>query len=161
MTTFTTIPHKHDTLPDGRQIDIDLMDEELRKTCHYVKYVTFYLKDEKNVVAVIFPDEDLLKKPDYLKTPEEGCFCPRNLKELGKCLCGCTCTVNLQLPFGYARIDNALIIQARLTVEDGTLTPEGIPVPEQILKKYGNHLLNLYGTEIPVKEDVFAMNFNE
>ncbi len=161
MAAFSIFKENVYPLADGRIADVTLLNAELAKICHYVKYASFFLKDDKRVIAVIFPDHTTLEKPDYVKTPEDGCFCPRNLKELGKCLCGCTATVNLHLPFGYARIEKALIIMSTLSQEDGTLTAEGIPNPEQILKKYENHLQNLYGKSLPVTEEVFVMNFND
>jgi long-subunit acyl-CoA synthetase (AMP-forming) len=161
MATFTTIPHDKYELPGGKVVDLAMLDTEMRQICHYIGQVIFCLKDGAHVVAVIFPDDDLLKKPDYAKSPEEGCFCPRNVKELGKCPCGCTCTVNSHLPTGYARIEKALIIHTHLAVEDGTMAPNGLPLPEQILKKYQAHLQNLYGRETPVEEEVFVMNFTE
>ena len=161
MATFTPIPHDLFKLPDGRIVDIAMLDKDIRAICHYVRQVVFCLKDGERVVAVIFPDEALLEKPDYVKSPEEGCFCPRNLQELGKCLCGCTCTVNATVPAGFARIDKALIIKTYPGPEDDLLTPDGTPSLAGVIKKYDKQLQHMYGKGLPESDELFVMNFNE
>jgi long-subunit acyl-CoA synthetase (AMP-forming) len=160
MDTFTPIYSKILTLSNGDSVDIELLEKETKRICHYVQYVAFALKDEKKLVAMIFPSRKLLSNPDYEKTPEEGCFCPRNLNELGKCLSGCMHTLNLTLLPGYAKINSAVIINDQLSVEDETLTPTLCIVPDKITKKYKDHLYNLFGHKIIVKEEAFNMKFN-
>jgi long-subunit acyl-CoA synthetase (AMP-forming) len=147
-------------LSNGQLLDTELLKKEIRRVCHYVQHVILVLKDERSVVAVIFPNKELLANPDYEKTPEEGCFCPRNLQEIGKCLSGCMHTLNLTLRPGYAKINSAVIINTELSVEDGTLTPALKAIPENILKKYDNHLRNLFGDKMFVREEAFNMKFN-
>jgi len=144
-------------LPGGEVVDTNQLEFEIRKICHYVEYVVICLKDGELPVAMIFPNRKLLANPDYEKSPEEGCFCPRNLTELGRCLTGCMNTMNNLLMKGSAKVYSAIIINSPLSVEDGTLTPALKTNAEIILEKYGNHLKNLFGGNFPVSEESFKM----
>ena len=158
MASFTIIESGNTPLKNGKLIDWNILESEVKKVCHYVKHVAFFLSDKQEVIAMIFPDRTEMAHPDYSKTPEEGCFCPRNLNELGKCLSGCTGVANIQLPVGHARINKAIILNTDLTIEEGTLTPAGSINVEGVLAKFGNHLANLYGAGLAVKEEACIMN---
>ena len=95
MASFTIIESGNTPLKNGKLIDWNILESEVKKVCHYVKHVAFFLSDKQEVIAMIFPDRTEMAHPDYSKTPEEGCFCPRNLNELGKCLSGCTGVANI------------------------------------------------------------------
>ncbi len=160
MSAYTSIENKVHKLSNGQLVDTALLEQEIKKICHYVQDVTITVKDEKYLTAIIFPNRKLFSNPDYQKTPEEGCFCPRNLNEIGKCLSGCMNTMNLGLLPGYAKINSAVIINTALSVEDGTLTPALGVIDDNVIRKYKDHLDNLYGGKIQVKEEVFNMQFN-
>ena len=157
MSNFEPIDGMIAKLPDGSLIDTNELEQQVLKICHYVKHVAFYLKDGKSPVAVIFPNRSLFTNPDYVKSPEEGCFCPRNLPEIGKCLTGCMHSLNDKLPATSSKLDAAVIINTELSVTDGTLNPAGNVMPKNILKKYKNHLENLYGAQLLVNEEAFEM----
>ena len=144
-------------LPNGLLVDRELLVNEIKKICHYVHFVVLAVKDEQTLVAMIFPNRSLFTKPDYVKSPEEGCFCPRNLPELGKCLTGCMHSLNHKLLPGYAKVNAAVIVNSELSFNDGTLTADLKPVVNIVTEKYGNHMRNLFGEQLPVKDDVFNM----
>ena len=156
----TSIDAKIFRLPNGELIETEKLEAEIKRICHYVNYVTLAIKDDKYLIALIFPNKALFSNPDYEKSPEEGCFCPRNLKELGKCLSGCMHTMNVKLLPGFAKINSAVIINTELSTADGTLTPSLSLIPENVINKYRPHLNNLFGDKTPVKEEVFNMKFN-
>ena len=159
MNAFTSIDEKVLTLPNGQLVETEKLEKEIGRICHYVHHVALAVKDGKYLVAMIFPNKSLFSNPDYEKSPEEGCFCPRNLKELGKCLSGCMHSINVKLLPGYAKINSAVIVNTELSVIDGTLTPAQTIISENVIKKYKAHLKNLFGDKIPVKEEVFNMKF--
>ncbi len=144
-------------LPNGLLVDRELLESEIKKICHYVHHVVLVVKDERMLGAMIFPNRPLFTKPDYEKSPEEGCYCPRNLPELGKCLSGCMHSLNHKLLSGNAKVDVAVIINTELSVDDGTLTADLKPAISKVAEKYGNHIRNLFGEHLPVKEEVFNM----
>ena len=96
--------------------------ELLKSTCHYVDYVVFTENSKEQLVALIFPDQQLLKNPDYQKTPEEGCFCPRNLDEVGRCLTGCLKKANTELTNKNTPISLAIIVGEKFVYDNGKLT---------------------------------------
>lgn len=147
-------------LPNGELIETEKLEAELKKICHYVEYVTLAIKDNEYLIAIIFPNKSLFSNPDYEKSPEEGCYCPRNLEELGKCLFGCMHSINNKLLPGFAKINSAVIINTELSIADGTLTPSLNILPENVVNKYRPHLNNLFGGKAVVKEKVFNMKFS-
>ena len=161
MNILTLADNKVSKLSNGQLVDTEYLEKELRKTCHYVQYVVIGLKDGRYPFAIIFPNHIMFTKPNYEKIPEEGCFCPRNINEIGRCLSGCINSLNHQLLPEYARINAALIIGAELSVEDGTLTPALQTIPENIITKYKNHISNLFGSKMPVSEETYNMKFPE
>jgi long-subunit acyl-CoA synthetase (AMP-forming) len=144
-------------LPNGLLVNRELLESEIKKICHYVQHTILVIKDDETLLAMIFPNRSLFTKPDYERSPEEGCFCPRSLPELGKCLSGCLQSLNHKLLSGNAKIDVAVIINTELSVSDGTLTSDLKPVVNIVTEKYGNYMRNLFGEQLPVKEDVFNM----
>lgn len=157
MNIFTLVDNKVNNLANGQLVDTDYLAKEITNICHYVQHVVIGLRDNKYLFALIFPNQSLFKKPDYTKIPEEGCFCPRNMNELGKCLSGCIESLNSTLPKGYAKIHSAMIINTELSVLDSTLTPALHTIPENVMTKYSDHIKNLFGEKIPVKEESFKM----
>ena len=110
---------------DGGNLSSEQVTELLKTTCHYVDYVEYTKNSKNQLVALIFPNKALLNKPDYQKTPEEGCFCPRNLDEVGKCLTGCLKIANKDLITKSTPISLAIIVGEKFTQEDGKLTAVG------------------------------------
>jgi hypothetical protein len=110
--------------------------ELLKSTCHYVDYVVFTENSKEQLVALIFPDKQLLKNPDYQKTPEEGCFCPRNLDEVGRCLTGCLKKANAELTNKNTPISLAIIVGEKFILDNGKLTDLAQEKIATIIEKY-------------------------
>lgn len=121
---------------DGRKLTSEQVTELLKTTCHYVDYVVFTQNSKEQLVALIFPDKELLNKPDYQKTPEEGCFCPRNLDEVGRCLSGCLKKANAELTNKNTSISLAIIVGEKYTAENGKLTDLGIEKIKNIIEQH-------------------------
>lgn len=60
--------------------------------------------------AVITPDYTLLSTPSYSVTPLEGCFCPRTVDELKKCLSGCLQEIMNKQNFNANTIKSVFIL---------------------------------------------------
>lgn len=121
---------------DRRKLTSEQVTELLKTTCHYVDYVVFTQNSKEQLVALIFPDKELLNKPDYQKTPEEGCFCPRNLDEVGRCLTGCLKKANAELTNKNTSISLAIIVGEKYTAENGKLTDLGIEKIKNIIEQH-------------------------
>jgi long-subunit acyl-CoA synthetase (AMP-forming) len=160
MSSFVAIEHELTTLSNGKLINASELKSEIGKICHYVQHVVLARKDEKHLTAIIFPKIGLLKSPDYERTPEEGCFCPRNLNELGKCLSGCLQTLNSKLKPGYSKIDAAVIINTELSIEEGTLTSLFVAIGANVVKKYDSHLNDLYGKKALATAEAYPIILN-
>ncbi len=81
-------------LSNGETVYRDELERQIGEVCHYIRYVIISSETEDQPVAIIFPDKKQLDAPGYKLTPEEGCFCPRTIEELGKCLTGCIGKIN-------------------------------------------------------------------
>lgn len=127
---------------DGRKFTSEQVTGLLKTTCHYVDYVVFAQNSKEQLVALIFPDKNQLLHPDYQKTPEEGCFCPRNLEEVGKCLTGCLKKANIDLTKQNTPISLAIIVGEKYTAENGKLTDLGVEKIKNIIGQHKTQFLN-------------------
>ncbi len=148
-------------LSNGEKVVPTDLEHQIEKHCHYVQYAVVAGSGEEHPVALIFPNKKLLDNPDYQLTPEEGCFCPRNLNELGKCLRGCLHDANCGIKQKFAKIRTAAIINSELSLDDRTLTPSMKVAPKNVVEKYRIHLHNLYGEQVPVDEEVYIIELDE
>jgi hypothetical protein len=105
-------------LANGKEIDPAEFEHYMLVNCHYVKYVVVRGKGKDFPVALVFPDQALFTQPDYIVTPLEGCFCPRNMTEFSRCLTGCIKLVNNELADTWEKVRIAAIIN------DDTLQPD-------------------------------------
>jgi long-subunit acyl-CoA synthetase (AMP-forming) len=76
-------------LSNGEKIVPSDLEKLIELKCHYISFAMVVGNGEEYPVALLFPNKKLIDRPDYALSPEEGCFCPRNLNELSKCLRGC------------------------------------------------------------------------
>lgn len=135
-------------LSTGERIDSAEIENLVEKTCHYVKYVLVDKDDKKNNVAFIFPNKELYTNPDYLLTPMEGCFCPRDFEELGRCLTGCLRKVNLNIEDEGEKIKDFVMISSNSEEEKGEnyIT---------VIERYKALLTQTHGSKIPENEEIY------
>ena len=139
-------------LSTGEKISHVDLEKLIGDTCHYVKYVTLSEDEKANPVALIFPNKKLLDQPDYKLTPEEGCFCPRSLDELGRCLTGCLKLVNRQLDETSSKLKSAAIINAKISSENGSENPSAA-----VVNKYKTLLFEKFGNNVPANEEIYIV----
>lgn len=147
-------------LSNGEKVIPTDLEKQIEKRCHYVKYAVVSGSGEKYPVALVFPNKKLFNNPDYEITPEEGCFCPRSINELGKCFSGCLQIANEQIGQKFAKVKAAAIIDDELSVEDNTLTPSLKMAPKNVIDKYKRYMHMLYGDTVPEEEEVFLVELN-
>jgi long-subunit acyl-CoA synthetase (AMP-forming) len=148
-------------LSNGEKVIPTDMEKLIQNKCHYISFALVNGSGEPYPVALLFPNKKLLSSPDYSLSPMEGCFCPRNLEELGKCLQGCLHDANCGIGQKFSKIKAAAIIDDELSVENNTLTPSMKMAPKNVMKAYKVHLDNLYGADHPVGEDVYMIRLDE
>lgn len=144
-------------LSNGEKVIPTDLEKQIELKCHYVQYAIVSGSGEEHPVALIFPNKKLLENPDYELTPEEGCFCPRSLNELGRCLTGCLEIANKNIGQKFAKVKSAAVILDELSLDNKTLTPSMKVAPKNVVEKYKSHLLNLYGENVPVDEEVYII----
>ncbi len=144
-------------LSNGEKVIPTDLEKAIELKCHYVQYVVVSGNGEEHPVALIFPNKKLLKYPDYELSPASGCFCPRSLNELGRCLTGCLASANDSIGQKFAKVKSAAIILDELSIENNTLTPSMKVAPKNVVERYRSHLLNLYGHDIAVEEEVYLI----
>lgn len=148
-------------LSNGEKVIPTDLEKIIELKCHYISYAIVAGKGKDYPVALIFPNKKVLHNPDYDMSPLEGCFCPRNLNELGKCLSGCLKDANCGIHQKFAKIRSAAIIDDELSLEKNTITPSLKLAPNKVLETYKNHLKNLYGDNVPVEEDVYLIELDQ
>ena len=144
-------------LSNGEKVIPTDLERAIELKCHYVQYAVVTGSGEDYPVALIFPNKNLLENPDYETSPEEGCFCPRTLNELSRCLTGCLEKANNSIGQKFAKVKSAAIIHDELSLDNNTLTPSMKMAPKNVIEKYRAHLLNLYGESVPVEEEVYII----
>jgi long-subunit acyl-CoA synthetase (AMP-forming) len=147
-------------LSNGEKVVPTDLEKVIELKCHYVQHVIVSGSGEDYPVALIFPNKKMLDKPDYRLSPEEGCFCPRTLNELGKCLQGCLHDANCDIKQKFSKIKSAAIINSELSLDDWTLTPSMKVAPKNVLEKYKTHLFNMYGENVPTEEEVYIVELD-
>ncbi|MBL7896842.1 MAG: AMP-binding protein [Bacteroidia bacterium] len=147
-------------LSNGEKVIPSDLEKAIELKCHYVQYAIVAGSGKEHPVALIFPNKKLLEKPDYQISPDEGCFCPRSLNELGKCLTGCLAIANESIGQKFAKIKSAAIILDELSLDTNTLTPSMKVAPKNVVEKYRDHLHNLYGDNVPVGEEVYIVELD-
>lgn len=148
-------------LSNGEKVIPTDLEKAIELQCHYVQYAVVSGSGEEHPVALIFPNKKLMDTPDYQLTPEEGCFCPRSINELGRCLRGCLHTANESIGQKFAKVKSAAIILDELSIENNTLTPSMKVAPKNVVEKYRSHLQNLYGDKVPVEEEVYIVELEK
>lgn len=147
-------------LSNGEKVIPSDLEKAIELKCHYVQYAIVAGNGEEYPVALIFPNKKLLEKPDYQISPDEGCFCPRDLNELGRCLTGCLAVANESIGQKFSKVKSAAIILDELSLDTNTLTPSMKVAPKNVVEKYKAHLLNLYGNDVPVDEEVYIIELD-
>jgi long-subunit acyl-CoA synthetase (AMP-forming) len=147
-------------LSNGEKVIPTDLEKAIELKCHYVQYAVVSGSGEEHPVALIFPNRKLLEKPDYELSAGEGCFCPRSINELGKCLTGCLAIANNSIGQKFAKVKSAAIIMDELSLDTNTLTPSMKVAPKNVVDRYKKHLQNLYGDKVPVDEEVYIIHLD-
>ncbi len=138
-------------LSNGETVNPVDLEKQITDVCHYVKYVVVTGEGEDQPYALIFPDKKLLSSPEYAESPPEGCFYPRTIAELGKCLNGCLATVNNGLK--TADSSHQLKCAAIVNVD---LSDQIKGDNRQIIDK----LKKMYAENISSNEEVYVIKLN-
>jgi long-subunit acyl-CoA synthetase (AMP-forming) len=147
-------------LSNGEKVVPTDLEKAIQLKCHYIKHVIISGSGEDYPVALIFPNKKFLNNPNYEISPEEGCYCPRTLHELTKCLHGCLHDTNCDIKQKFSKIKSASVIDSELSIDDRTLTPSMKVAPNNILEKYKTHLKNMYGKNVPIDEEVYIIKLD-
>ena len=78
--------------------------------CHYISSSIIVGAGQDYPVAILFPN-DQMQHPQYDISPLDGCFCPRDVQELNKCLTGCLNDANCEIGQKFAKIKTFLIVE--------------------------------------------------
>jgi len=147
-------------LSNGEKVVPTDLEKAIQLKCHYIQHVIISGSGEDHPVALIFPNKNLLNNPNYQISPEEGCFCPRDLQELTRCLHGCLHDTNCDINQKFSKIKSASIIDGELSLDDNTLTPSMKVAPKNVLEKYKTHLRNMYGEIVPIEEEIYIVELD-
>ncbi|CAN5197814.1 AMP-binding protein [soil metagenome] len=147
-------------LVNGEKVVPSDVEMVLQTKCHYISYAMVVGNGQEYPVALIFPNKNMFSHPEFLISPEEGCFCPRSIEELGKCLRGCLGQANCLVSEKFSRIKAAMIIDDELSIEKNTLTPSMKLAPNKVFTTYKAHVENLYGGENGLDEEVYVVRLD-
>lgn len=79
--------------------------------CHYISFAVIVGNGQENPTALLFPNKQMLEHPHFEISPEEGCFCPRSIGELDKCLQGCLLEANCGIGQQFSQIKSFMIVE--------------------------------------------------
>ncbi len=147
-------------LTNGEKVVPTEMELLIQTKCHYITFAMIVGGGKEYPVALLFPNKKALDHPNYEVSPDEGCFCPRSITELGKCLQGCLREANCGLTQKFSKIKYAMVIDDELSLEKSTLTPSMKFAPNKIMEAYRAHIENMYGADNLVKEEVFVIKLD-
>ncbi len=147
-------------LSNGEKVVPTDLEKAIQLRCHYVQHIIISGSGEEFPVALIFPNKKLLENPDYHLPSEKGCLCPSNVSEFSKCLQGCLHDANCDIKQKFSKIRFATVINRELSLDDNTLTPSMKVAPKNVLKKYKNLLLKMYGKDVPNAEEVYVVKLD-
>lgn len=148
-------------LVNGEKVIPSDMEMIIQGKCHYISFALVVGSGQEYPVALLFPNKKMLDHPNYELSPEEGCFCPRTIDELGKCLHGCLHEANCGIGQKFSKIKAAMIIDDELSIEKNTITPSMKVAPKNVVNAYKAHLENLYGANNLVDEEVYIIKLDE
>lgn len=148
-------------LSNGEKVIPTEMESIIHNKCHYITFAMVVGGGQEYPVALLFPNKKNLDHPNYELAPEEGCFCPRSIGELGKCLHGCLQEANLSLKQKFAKIRYAMVVDDELSLEKNTLTPSMKPAMKNVMDAYKGHIENLYGGKNQVGQDVYIIRLDQ
>jgi long-subunit acyl-CoA synthetase (AMP-forming) len=147
-------------LTNGEKVIPTEMEGLIQTKCHYVMYAMIVGSGSEYPVAILFPNKKMLDHPNYELSPEEGCFCPRSINDLGKCLQGCLHDANCGLAQKFSKIKYAMVIDDDLSIEKNTLTPSMKIAPKKVMEAYKAHIENLYGAKNKISEEVYIIKLD-
>lgn len=147
-------------LTNGEKVIPTEMEGLIQTKCHYVMYAMIVGSGSEYPVAILFPNKKMLDHPNYEISPEEGCFCPRSINDLGKCLQGCLHDANCGLAQKFSKIKYAMVIDDDLSIEKNTLTPSMKIAPKKVMEAYKAHIENLYGAKNKISEEVYIIKLD-
>ena len=148
-------------LLNGEKVIPSDLEKLIELKCHYISFALVVGNGQEYPVALLFPNKKLIDQPDYLKGPFDGCFCPRDLRELQKCLHGCLHDANCGIGQKFSKIKAAMIIDDELSIENGTLTPSMKVAPKNVVSTYKAHLESIYGEEKDIPEEVYIIKLED
>ena len=148
-------------LSNGEKVIPSDLEKLIEMKCHYISFAMVVGSGEEYPVALLFPNRKLLEQPHYSISPEEGCFCPRDLEELSRCLHGCLHDANCGIKQNFSKIQAAMIIDDELSVESNTLTSSMKLAPKNVVNAYRAHLDKLYGADNPLENEVYIINLSK
>lgn len=147
-------------LTNGEKVVPTEMEGLIQAKCHYVMYAMVVGGGSEYPAAILFPNKKMFDHPNYEISPEEGCFCPRSIQDLGKCLQGCLHDANCGLAQKFSKIKYAMVIDDDLSIEKNTLTPSMKIAPKKVMEAYKAHIENLYGAKNKVSEEVYIIKLD-
>lgn len=148
-------------LVNGEKVIPTDMEFIIQGKCHYISFALVVGNGREYPVALLFPNKKMLDHPNYELSPEEGCFCPRTINELGKCLHGCLNEANCGIGQKFSKIKAAMIIDDELSIDKNTITPSLKVAPKSVVNAYRAHLENLYGANNKLDEEVYIIRLDD
>lgn len=144
-------------LTNGEKVVPTEMESLIQNRCHFITYAMVVGGGKEYPVAIIFPNKKAFNRSKNKLLPEDGCFCPSSMDELGKCLQGCLHNANCGLSQKFSKIKYAMLIDDELSIDKNTLTPSMKISSVRVMEAYKAHIENIYGADNSLKEEVYII----
>ncbi len=139
------------------------IEKKILGKCSYLSYVLVEGSGRRFPVALLFPNKALIDatKIDDNEINIENCRCPKKTEELSDCLKKCLKELNNNVKEKFARINSALLINNKLSIEDKTLTASLKMKPNGVKHIYKAHIEKLYDENVKIREKVYIINIEK
>ncbi len=98
----------------GQSVNENLISKDIKMMiegkCHYLSSSIIVGADSDYPVAIVFPNNQM-NEPQYQISPLDGCFCPKDMNELNKCLTGCLNDANCAIGEKFSKMKAFLIVE--------------------------------------------------
>ena len=127
-------------LNNGEKIFPSVIEEQIMTHCIYIKNIFVFGSGQKQPLALIFPNLELLTAGILCEDKDKKCAYPDSYGHFKDCLETCFQRYNQQVPRKFERIGRAVLIEDQLSLEKGDLTPSMKVVPRSLEKNYRQYL---------------------
>ncbi|NOZ07769.1 MAG: long-chain fatty acid--CoA ligase [FCB group bacterium] len=127
-------------LSNGEKVFPSVLERNMTNICKFINHAFVFGAGLDHPLALIFPNNHLLKSPDMDETQTLDCEHPQSCEALSACYVHCLHKINCSTGVKFEHIDKVIIIDRELSLERNELTPSFKLVPRNVEKNYAAYI---------------------